>query len=553
MSEDRPPFPAVASLLVAAVALLVYLPALGNGFTYDDVPLVLGDPRVLGGLAGDPLGTLGAIFARPYWSANAEALGLYRPLTTLSLALDGALVGADPLLYHLVNVALHALVAAFVFLLLRDLFAIPAALAGALLFAVHPVHVEAVANIAGRAELLAAAAALAAAVAWSGAWHGHSGDGVPSLSPRRLAAAVGFYALALLSKESAAVLPALLLLVDAAHARGRVRLRELARARVREVGALALVLAGFLAVRLAVIGGFGPALVHPAADVLPGRIDRLLTAFQAWPHYLRLLLWPRTLLIDYGPAVIQPATSLTPPVLLGFAILAALVAGGALALRAGRGRLALGLLWLPVATLAVSNLLITVGVLVAERTLYLPSVALSVAAAAAATLVLRQRALPRRPLVIGGLAILAALAARSVVRAPEWESTTRIFAAQLRDRPDSFRAHWYLGRVARAENDVVTALAHFERAMTLWPYRDGLILETASTYVLAGRQADAARVAEHGVAHWPANVDLHRLRAGLALDRGDVATARASIDAGLRVAPDDPLLNRMRASLETTP
>jgi len=89
----------VAALAVAMVALVVYAVAIGNGFAYDDVPILLGDPR----LAGPDLG---AIITGGYWQ-NAD-LALYRPVTTLSFALDWALAPGSAPWFHLTNILLHA-------------------------------------------------------------------------------------------------------------------------------------------------------------------------------------------------------------------------------------------------------------------------------------------------------------------------------------------------------------------------------------------------------------------------------------------------------------
>src|SRR5690606_1854159 len=258
----------------------------------------------------------------------------------------------------------------------------------------------------------------------------------------------------------------------------------------------------------------------------------------------------RTLLIDYGPRVIMPATAWTGHALAGLLILAALLAGGVLALARGRGRAALALLWFPVAGLPVSNLLVTIGVLVAERTLYVPSFALAVAAAGGASVVGRLRSNESRRLAaVVGAAALLLLAARTALRVPEWDSTERIFAALVRDRPDSFRAHWVLGRAARHAGDRDAARAHYGKAVRLWPYRDVLVAEAAAFAMEDGRLAEGREMAAFGVARWPDDLALQRLFAAASLDLGDTTAAWAGIEAGLRLEPADPLLNQMRTAL----
>ena len=144
--------------LVALTAALVYLNALGNGFALDDVNIVRDNPHIRS-VAGLP-----GLFARPYWpDAEGVASGLYRPITLATFALDRAVWGGGAAGFHAVNVALHALVSALAWFVGRRVgIHYGTALLAALLFAVHPIHVEAVANIVGRSELLAAAGVLAA-------------------------------------------------------------------------------------------------------------------------------------------------------------------------------------------------------------------------------------------------------------------------------------------------------------------------------------------------------------------------------------------------------
>jgi 4-amino-4-deoxy-L-arabinose transferase-like glycosyltransferase len=163
-------------------ACLVYLPALSGGFVADDF-FLLDRVRALGGL-GHPL----AYFHLGFFE-------YYRPLGFLSQALDRALWGANAAGFHLTNVLLHAISTMLVFVLGRRLMDRPAALVGALLFALHPASHEAVYWIAARFDLLATCFTLAAlACLWR--------DGAAAY-----VAGVACFGLALLSKESALSLP----------------------------------------------------------------------------------------------------------------------------------------------------------------------------------------------------------------------------------------------------------------------------------------------------------------------------------------------------------
>jgi protein O-mannosyl-transferase len=526
-------------LVVLAAAVGLYALSLGNGFAYDDHVIIRLDERVR------ELAHIHRLLTEPYW--RDAGMGLYRPLASLSYALDWQIVGDSAAWFHAVNVLWNAAVCVLVYLILAQLGPAPAALAGALVFTAHPLHVETVANVVGRAEAMAAFFVFAAMLVWLRT------AGGTRLSPARMSAVAGLYGLALLSKESAVMLPALLALIDA----GRGILTpanagDWLRRHAAAFAVMALVAAGYLVGRMAVLGEVGPGIVDPALDVTDSAGERVLTALQAWPFIIRLLFYPRVLLSDYGPQIIMPATSWNALNLSGAFILTALVAGGVAAWYRGHGRFALVLLFLPVALLPVSNLIIPIGVIVAERALYLPSFALAAATALAfATLPAARRTQQLATVALG--LVLFLFGARTLMRIPEWKSTATVFEALRRDRPDSFRAKWHEARVAVMENRPQHAVTLYAEALNMWPYRRRVVVEAANYGARAGDLPFAQQVAEHGLRRWPDDVDLLRLRAGLALDAGDTAAARPFVERGLQTAPRDSVLLLMQRHLSGGP
>ena len=525
--------PRALAVIVFAAAVIAFLPALSNGFAYDDVVIITGDKRVTEFQTAN-------IFAKPYWST--PGFGLYRPLVTLSLALDWKISGGEPWWFHTTNALWHGVASVALFALLLAWFAPRWSALGALLFAVHPVHVEAVANIVGRAELMAGAFGLIACAAWAHEW--------PRNRVARFLLAAVLLALGMLCKESAVVLPGLLVLIDAARGRWS-SLRALPsylRSRAPELIGFSSILAGGLYLRSRIAGGLAPTQLDPIMEVVTSPDQRILSALQVWPEIIRLFVFPWTLLADYGPADFMPVEGFSGTSLLGLAIVMACLVIGVVALNRGQGLLGMAMLWVPTALLPVANIIVPVGVLLAERTLYLPSVVCALALAAAAPHAVRTAESRQRFLAFCAI-VLVAFTLRTVIRIPDWDSTDSILLAQLRDRPNSFRAHWHAARIERRKNAVQPALVHYARAVELWPYRERLIVEAAA---YAGSQSQpqmAFRIARHGTERWPTNHQLQRLLAGNALDLGDTATARTAIARGLKLAPNDILLKRMNAAL----
>jgi 4-amino-4-deoxy-L-arabinose transferase-like glycosyltransferase len=135
---------------------------------------------------------------------ESEKGDLYRPIVILSYALNYKLGGLRPFGYHLANIFLHALNSVLVYLLAHLIFERKRpALFSALLFAIHPVHTEAVTGVVGRAELLAFLFSLSSLLMY-----------ITSKERKGYVLSLAFFLLALFSKENALILPFVLMLYD---------------------------------------------------------------------------------------------------------------------------------------------------------------------------------------------------------------------------------------------------------------------------------------------------------------------------------------------------
>jgi hypothetical protein len=219
------------AVALVALTLIAYYPAIRGGFIWDDDRYVT-DNALLRSVDG-----LGKIWFKP--GATIQ----YYPLVFTTFWIERHLWGLAPAGYHVVNVVLHAASAFLVYLIMRGL-AVRGAVVVALLFALHPVHVESVAWITERKNVLSGLFYLAAAFVYlrANGWL-TSADARPS--PRAYAATLALFACALLSKTVTATLPAALLLViwrfrpvlaDARDRRGGRRDNGMARAHERRRG-----------------------------------------------------------------------------------------------------------------------------------------------------------------------------------------------------------------------------------------------------------------------------------------------------------------------------
>jgi len=397
-----------AALLVATLAIGASARGLFNDFVYDDIPLIRDNVRV------HDLAHVREIFGHAYWPPPFVEQ-LYRPLTVLLLAVEFTLGGGSPLVFRLVSYLLYAATTALVYRLATRVVDRWSALAMAALFAVHPVHVEAVALGVNQAELIVALVA----VVMTTVYIDRRRTGAMTWRDWLLLAAL--YGAATLVKESALVLPLLPLAAELTILRtGDAPTHR--RIDAAGFGLLAAVATASLALRFAVVGA--PAFtVIPAADLRGlGIGGRMLLMLHVGPMWLRLLVWPHHLQVDFAPGVIASGGAIEAA--FGVVIICALAGGIVFGLRRAPA-LAFGLLWLVTALLPVSNVVPT-GVVLAERTLFLASIGFLLAVGAVGQRATANRRLAAKPvrLVLGwGCALLVLLGLlRSIGRHAVWNT-----------------------------------------------------------------------------------------------------------------------------------
>src|SRR5262245_42681908 len=227
----------------------------------------------------------------------------------LLFAIEWVVARGSPHVFHSVNIALNAAVSVAVFALATLMVPTWAAWLAAALFAVHPVHVEAVANVVGQSELLVGL--MLCVGVWiyvkarRGPEDGRTGAQVPA---SRAVAIVLLFAIACLAKEHAMVLLALLLLAELLLVRDYRPWRGCwGELRPLTLG-LAAVAVAFLAARSLVLRGvawFHPFIVFHTLNL--SYSDRVLTMLGVAPDWLRLVLWPARLSMDYSPPSVSIA------------------------------------------------------------------------------------------------------------------------------------------------------------------------------------------------------------------------------------------------------
>ncbi len=462
--------PAIAGLVLACVA--VYANSLNNPLLRDDKTALVNDRR-----ANDPVHWR-EIFTRRYWHGLNDD-PIYRPLTSLSFLLNRLATGDRPWGFRAVNVALHAAVCVVVYwvgLLVLDVRW--AAWFGAMLFAVHAVHTEAVTAIVGRADMVVTLLL----VAVTGLLLGRRTGG--RLTAGRWAGVVGLSALALFFKETAfVVLPLVGFALlwrrwarserDASSKATRAGLRRAAAVTV----SVAVVCAGALALRYVLFGQLSrPAHLVPVVDNPLGQAapaDRYVTAIGLLGKYLGLLAWPHPLCCDYSYRQIPVAQGLSdPPVLIGLIWIAGIVASTWLAGRLGgrRGQqLALWCLGFFAITYGmIGNVVVVIGTVFGERLIYLSSVAWCWAVAAVAMGLVRRVSRAGR-IGVGAicLALVLVNAGLTVRRNLDWRDRMTLWLHDVQVSPESSRCWSTLSKAYEDEGQLVKAVEYMRRALAL--------------------------------------------------------------------------------------
>jgi protein O-mannosyl-transferase len=390
----------------------------------------------------------------------------------------------------------------------------PAGAASAgLLFAVHPVHVEGVANLVSRSELFAALGMLGALL----------------LARRRLwAAAILCALLAMFSKERGVVVIALIALDDwlrPAEAPPYPRLFY---------AALAGATLGYFSVWLRI--GHSAAADVAAPFIGAGFGARLAIALPALWRATVLLFYPVTLSTDYGPQVIPYHTGLSVAALAGACVVLGLI-WLALAARRSFPGLSFAAGATAIAALPTSNLLFPSGIVLSERDLYVPILLPAVLCGAAVVWGIARW--DRARVLIIATPVLAGLAAATFLRLPAWRNNRSFLLTLVNEHPESYKGQQSAGAVLSGMGDTAHARIAYARAESLFAGDPYFNAAYAFYLISHGDSTSAARLLARARAVLPRERVAMRVEFLLARKRGQLARALAVADTAIRWFPQE--------------
>ncbi|MBN1105173.1 MAG: tetratricopeptide repeat protein [Deltaproteobacteria bacterium] len=442
-------------LLLLVVTLAIYQGVTEYEFVnFDDIQYVTDNPHVRSGI------TLRGL----RWAFAESHAGNWHPLTWISHMLDCQLFGLRPGMHHLVNLLFHMLNTVLLFLVFsRATGALWRSAFLAALFAVHPLHVESVAWVSERKDVLSTffgILALRAYVTYARR---------PAI--RRFVPVLLLFAAGLLSKPMLVTLPFVLLLLDY-WPLGRWQNRRSAHTSnhgLRESFHTGLVWEKIPLLLLSALVGLVTFLVQRKGGLVLGLeiipLDlRMANALISYMEYVGRTIWPAGLAVYYvHPASIPLWKAAGAGIFL--LCLTLLVLRGARKVPC----LAVGWLWFIGTLLPVIGLLHVGGQAMADRYTYIPGIGLFIMAAWGLPALIGEGAYRRRGLAVSALVVLLVFGVLARVQVGTWKDSITLWKHTLDVNEQNYVAHNMLGGALARQGKLPEAMGHFSEALRIKP------------------------------------------------------------------------------------
>ncbi len=480
----------VLALALAVAAFGAYGQVGGHEFIgLDDPDYVTENPWVRQGLTWHGI----------EWAFTQDHVANWHPLTWLSHMLDAELFGLDsPGGHHLVNVFFHALSTVLLFLALHVMTRKPwPSVVVAALFALHPLHVESVAWVSERKDVLSAAFWMGTILAY--AWYARG----PSI--RRYALVFVLLAIGLMAKSMLVTLPFVLLLLD----HWPLRRREAwPRLLLEKLPLFGLTAASCVATVLS--QGAGGAVSGTAVMTVAVRIENALSSYLV---YLYKTVWPLELGCYYPhPAIVAPDSALHTTLAVTSGIVLLAVTALAIRFRRRFPPLLVGWLWYLGTLVPVIGLLQVGEQGMADRYTYLPLVGIFIVAAWSGEAIAIRYAKARTGIAVGGVIALAACTVLTWRQSAHWKGSISLFEHTVEVTDDNYFILRHLAIDLAGTGDLPRAAHCLEEARRIKPYDSETLCALGVTYAKLGREEEAVplfvEALESAPTHYGSNLNL---------------------------------------------
>lgn len=490
-------------ILIFSLGFLLYANTFGHDYTQDDAIVITDNMFTTEGFSG-----IGGIlkydtfygFFKEEGKANLVAGGRYRPFSLITFAIEYGIFGENPTVSHIINALLFAGTGVVLYLLLLQFLSGKKytrsrqfiALAATVLFVVHPIHTEAVANIKGRDEILALLGSLAAL------YFAFTGFRQKDWKQHLLGAICLF--LGLMSKENAITFVVIIPL--SLYFFAEAKPADYLKATVPYLAAAVL----FLLIRSSILGlslgdPAGELMNNPFLRFENGRYvpisfgEKMATVMFTLGKYVQLQFFPHPLTHDYYPRHIELKSWRDPGALLSLLLYLGMLAYAIRGLFR-KDLLAYGILFYLITLSIVSNIVFAIGTNMAERLLFMPSVGFCIAVAALlfrlarllnGNKTLEQFKQLQIPLLILLLAAVG-LSAKTISRNTAWKDNYTLFTTDIKTSKNSAKLRNAVGgelinqfydseNAALKETKLREAVGHLQEAIRIHPtYKNAYLL-----------------------------------------------------------------------------
>jgi Flp pilus assembly protein TadD len=505
----------IACLFLVAVTFCIYWQVRHHDFVaYDDPAYVTGNAKIKAGLTSDSV----------LWAFTSIHSGNWHPLASMSHMLDVQLFGLNPQWHHFMNVFLHLVNTVLLFLLLDRMTVSPwQSLFVAALFALHPLHVESVAWVSERKDVLSTLFFLLTLILYSRYVKR------PTCSGYLLTLCA--FTLGLMSKPMLVTLPFVLLLLDywplGRTGFSRPDARTCKRLIVEKIPFFVLSAASCVVT------------IHAqwdAAANLKGvpLLFRFVNALMAYVYYLGKMFWPSHLAAIYP----LPPTWTVVQGIEAFLLLAGITALSALTI-SRHPYLLVGWLWYLGTLVPVIGLVQVGRQFIADRYTYIPLVGIFILFAWGVPDLVRGRRYRRIALSVAAGLILLASAAFSRVQLGYWKDSVTLFRHATDLFPDNYIARNILGNVLSETGRIEEAISQFSQVLQVWPEDVEALTGIGIVLVKQGKNEEAARYFNEVLRIYPESVEGHFQIGLLLAERGKIDEGIYHFTRTLQINPED--------------
>lgn len=491
--------------ILGIISAIVYFNTLKHGFVLDDVAVIEQNKFVTQGISGIPK-ILSTFYWEGYWDSNA---GLYRPLSLIMFSIEWSLSPNNPFIHHFMNVILYVLCVVLLYKLLKKLlpdFEVWIPFVVTLLFAVHPIHTEVVANIKSRDEILCFLFFILTFLQLLKAKKTFVSQGLAAF----------LFFLCLLSKEAGILFLPIIGLYFLIIKKEQVKTIALKLAPVAVVGIV------WFAIHQSVIhSSAGEPITYTYNDnSLVGcgnKASQVASGISILGKYLQKSVFPANLTYDYSFNEIPCSTFASPSVWLTLIVVIALLAIG-FVFRKKQPWLLFGALFFLIAISLVTNIFTLIGTTFGERLLFTPVLGIILFVVIGIQTLLKSRSTAFFNAGSGILLVAAVVfAGQTCIRNQDWFSNETLFEAAVKTGSNSSRVHANHGTmlmnnlltdsIQKAEL-YKTAIIHFNKALGIDPLNKDAMINSAVCYYRIRDYKNSIRMSKQALQLVPADTSI---------------------------------------------